>query len=65
MDLMSSKETATTLGVPPETLRYWRWRNEGPRSFKIGAHVVYERADVLAWIATRKAATARGGLQTA
>ena len=60
-DLMSQPEVAELTRIPVETLRYLRWRGEGPRSFKLGRRVMYERADVLQWIEEQKAATGRGG----
>ena len=42
-------------GVPVNTLRYYRQRGEGPRSFKLGRRVMYAVEDVEAWIdAARK-----------
>lgn len=64
MDLITTAEAAALLRVAPETLRYWRWRGEGPRSFRAGRRVLYERADVVAWLEAKKAATGRGGPPT-
>ncbi|MGH3623704.1 MAG: helix-turn-helix transcriptional regulator [Sciscionella sp.] len=43
-------------------MRYWRWRNrgEGPRSYKLGRAVVYDRADVEAWLAEQKNRSSAG-----
>ena len=60
MDLITTAEAAALLRVAPETLRYWRWRGEGPRSFRVGRRVLYERADIAAWLDAQKAATSRG-----
>jgi hypothetical protein len=49
-DLMTTREVADWLRRPVETLRYWRWHGEGPPSFKIGRRVMYDRADVEAWL---------------
>jgi hypothetical protein len=38
------------LRVPVATLRWWRHKGIGPRSFKLGRHVLYERSDLDAWI---------------
>lgn len=64
MDLITTAEAAALLRVSPETLRYWRWRNKGPVSFRSGRHVLYERADVIAWIETQKTVTERGDAAT-
>ncbi len=61
LTLLKTSEVSALTRVPPETLRYWRWRNQGPRSFKIGGAVLYDRDDVLAWIDAQKATTSRGG----
>ena len=34
--LLSTVQVSDEIGVPVTTLRYWRSRNEGPRSFKVG-----------------------------
>jgi len=36
--------------VPEGTLRYWRHLGSGPRSFKLGRHVRYWRADLILWL---------------
>ena len=56
-ELMTTHEVAELLRRPVETLRYWRWRGEGPPSFKIGARVLYRRVAVLAWLAERERTT--------
>ncbi len=45
------KEVAALVRVPEATLRYWRHLGAGPRSFKIGRHVRYWRADLTLWLA--------------
>lgn len=61
MKLLKSAEVSAKVRVPEETLRYWRWRSEGPRSFKVGKAVVYDEADVDAWLAEQRAKSLRGG----
>jgi predicted DNA-binding transcriptional regulator AlpA len=59
---LTTAEVSAWLGVPPETLRYWRHRDKGPRCYRLGGkRVVYDPADVDQWLADQKAATARGG----
>jgi excisionase family DNA binding protein len=55
-EFMTTQEVAELLRRPVETLRYWRWRGEGPPSFKIGRKVLYDRKDVEAWIAAAREA---------
>lgn len=49
-DLLTLAEAAAVLRTPPATLRYWRYLRTGPRSFKVGRHVVYDRNDVDDWL---------------
>ena len=55
---MTTVEVAEALRAPVETVRYWRHVGKGPKSFKIGRRVLYDIADVEAWIAQAKANTA-------
>ena len=57
IELMTTNEVAALLRRPPGTLRYWRHRGEGPPSFRVGQTVVYDRADVMAWIGEQRATT--------
>jgi DNA-binding transcriptional MerR regulator len=50
------REVADLLRTSPETLRYWAWRGEGPKSFKSGRQRLYARADIDVYIAERGAA---------
>jgi predicted DNA-binding transcriptional regulator AlpA len=59
-DLLTTPEVAAIVRRPEETLRYWRWRGEGPPSFKIGRRVVYDRDDLLKWVAAQKLRTTSG-----
>ena len=49
-DLLTTAEVALITRAPASTLRYWRYIGTGPRSFKLGRHVLYRRDDVAAWI---------------
>lgn len=49
-ELLTLDETAALLRVPENTLRYWRVTGAGPRSFKVGRHVRYWKADVVLWL---------------
>lgn len=48
--LLRLSEAAEVLGVPENTLRFWRTQGTGPPSAKIGRRVVYREADLKAWI---------------
>jgi len=59
-DLLTEREAADIIRRPGETLRYWRWRGEGPPWFKLGRRVVYDRADLETWIDAQKRSTGTG-----
>lgn len=59
--LLSTDEAAERCGVKPPTLRSWRHRNEGPRSFLVGTKVVYRESLLTAWITAQEKSTGRGG----
>jgi len=49
-DLLTLGEVAAWTRVSADTLRYWRHRQTGPHSFKIGRRVFYWRSEVLRWL---------------
>lgn len=49
-EMLTLQEACTFLRIPEGTLRYWRHLGAGPRSFKIGRHVRYWRADLVHWL---------------
>jgi len=53
--ILTLPEVAELTRRPVATLRYWRHRGEGPRSYKLGRAVVYDLADVLAWLDKQRA----------
>lgn len=61
-DLDGTGAVADYTGIHEATLRYWRYENKGPASFKLGRRVMYRKADVDAWLAAQYEATARGGV---
>lgn len=56
MELLTIEEVATRLRTPVPTLRYWRHKGEGPRSFRLGRRVMYRSEDVEEWVRARMAA---------
>lgn len=56
-DLLTSAETATLLGIKPNTLEIWRTKGHGPAFLKLGiaaqAPVRYRRSEVVAWLEQR------------
>ena len=59
--MLTEADVVEMTGLARGTLAYYRHAGTGPRSYKLGRRVRYDEADVLAWIAESKAATARGG----
>lgn len=55
-DLLTAQELAEYLGVPVATLYAWRYRGDGPASFRVGRHLRYRAHDVETWIRSRVAA---------
>ena len=53
-DLLTITEAAVVLRTPVATSRYWRHRNTGPRSFRLGRRVLYRRDDLHAWITAQR-----------
>jgi predicted DNA-binding transcriptional regulator AlpA len=49
--LLTLPEVASRLRTPEATLRFWRHKGTGPKSFKVGRRVVYRETDVNAWLA--------------
>ena len=49
-ELSTPKELSVYLEIPVATLYAWRYRGQGPRSFRVGKHLRYRRSDVTDWI---------------
>ena len=47
--LLTMAEVSAMTGFSIDTLRYWRHKGSGPRSFKAGRRVMYHRDDVVAY----------------
>lgn len=50
--LMSTQELADYLGVPTRTVYRWRQTGTGPRAFRVGKHLRFQRPDVDRWLET-------------
>lgn len=48
---LTTDDLAALLRTAPGTCRYWRHIGAGPKSFKVGRRVLYDRTDVDQWIA--------------
>lgn len=59
--LVKIEGAAAITGVPVPTLRWYRAKNQGPKSYLVAGRVVYDVADLEAWLDAQKAQTLRGG----
>ncbi len=50
--LLSTDEVARLLVVPVTTLYTWRYKGTGPKAYRVGKHLRYRLADVIAWLET-------------
>jgi Helix-turn-helix domain len=51
---INQKQAAEHLGLPERSLENFRLRGGGPPFYKIGARVVYDSAELDAWLAARR-----------
>jgi len=58
---LTTTELSEETGISESTFRYWRATGDGPRSWRLGRRVFYDREDVDAWLTAQKEATSRGG----
>ena len=53
-ELLTNEQTATLLGIKPNTLEIWRGKGKGPTFIKLGDHpsspIRYQRSRVAGWI---------------
>jgi predicted DNA-binding transcriptional regulator AlpA len=47
---LTTMEVAELCRTSPDTVRFWRYSGQGPRSFKVGRRVLYRRVDVEQWL---------------
>jgi excisionase family DNA binding protein len=50
-EYMTTTEVAHYLRTPTATLRYWRHKGYGPKGIRVGRRVLYDLAEVEAWLA--------------
>lgn len=54
-------EVSQITGIPVRTLRWYRLQDIGPRSFRLGRRVVYDREELDGWLEERWKITGAGG----
>jgi hypothetical protein len=59
-DFLTIAEAAELLRIHRRTLDNMRWRGTGPTFRRHGGRIVYQRDELLAWSAERKAGNTRG-----
>jgi|ETNmetMinimDraft_26_1059896.scaffolds.fasta_scaffold66915_3 predicted DNA-binding transcriptional regulator AlpA len=60
MDLLTTEQAATKLGLSERTLEAWRSRGEGPPFLRVGPRrVAYTREDLRVWLVRRRHEPAR------
>ena len=52
--VLTLEQIAERTGLPLNTLRYYRVRGEGPKTFRLGRRVVGMSSDVEHWIAAAR-----------
>lgn len=52
--LLPEKDAARLLSVSQRTLQAWRVSGEGPPYIKMGRAIRYSRADLIAWIESKR-----------
>lgn len=55
-NLRTLEEVSAMTRTPSATLRFWRHKGIGPKSFKVGRRVMYREDDVAAWLEAQYAA---------
>lgn len=63
--MLTMAQVSERTGIPIGTLRAMRFNNKGPRSYVLEGRerrVIYDEADVMAWVEHSRATTARGGI---
>ena len=55
--LWTIEDVSTYLGVPVKTLYGWRLKKVGPAAVRIGKHLRYDPAEVVAWFNAQRSAS--------
>lgn len=53
--LLSIGEVSEYLGIPVGSLHLWRTKRTGPPAFRVGKHLKYMQADLVAWVEAERA----------
>lgn len=55
--ILSLDQAAAQIGLSVETLRQWRKRGRGPRTFLLGRRVVIDQEDLTDWVNEQRLGT--------
>ena len=58
-ELLSLRQLAEYLGVPPSSVYYWRTQGKGPPGFQVGKALRFRVDDVDAWLQEQAARSGR------
>lgn len=56
--LWTLNELCTKLRVTPRTVHGWRRRGTAPAGYRVGRHLMFDEADVRAWLEARRTTSA-------
>jgi predicted DNA-binding transcriptional regulator AlpA len=59
--LLDTDEVAEYLGIPPNSLKMWRYRRTGPPWLKLGRHVRYRLTAIEQWLDDQENQVGAGG----
>jgi excisionase family DNA binding protein len=52
--LLTPDQLSEWLQVPKQTVYKWRAHGDGPRGYRVGKHVRYDRAEVEQWLVAQR-----------
>lgn len=55
LDLLTADQVADMLQVPVNTLYSWKYKGTGPKAYRVGRKLRYERNDLMAWLDSKVA----------
>lgn len=56
---LRTNDLVALFGIPEPTWRGWRHEGKGPRWYKLGSIVIYDKEDVQAWVEEQKTSTGK------
>lgn len=53
-EMLTLDELCAWLKIPKTTIYKQRWEGTGPPAYKLGKHLRFDRAEILAWLRSKK-----------